>query len=55
VSLATRGYELGENDLPSVLLVRREAIAVQAALLDVQQTHSAVKIELLVTAGRNPQ
>ena len=55
VSLATRGYELGENDLPSVLLVRRESIAVQAALLDAQHTHSAVKIELLVAAGRNPQ
>jgi outer membrane protein, heavy metal efflux system len=54
VSLATRGYELGENDLPSVLLVRREAIAVQAALLEVQHTHAAVKIELLVTAGRDP-
>ena len=55
VSLATRGYELGENDLASVLLVRREAIAVQAALLDAQHTHSAVKIELLVAAGRTPQ
>jgi outer membrane protein, heavy metal efflux system len=55
VTLATRGYELGENDLMSVLMVRREAIAVQAALLDVQHTHSAVKIELLVTAGKNPE
>ena len=55
VSLATRGYELGENDLPSVLLVRREAIAVQAALLEAQHTHAAVKLELLVTAGRNPE
>ena len=55
VSLATRGYELGENDLPSVLLVRREAIAVQAALLEVQHAHAAVKLELLVTAGRKPE
>jgi outer membrane protein, heavy metal efflux system len=55
VSLATRGYELGENDLMSVLLVRREAIAAQAALLDVQHTHAAVKLELLVTAGKDPQ
>jgi cobalt-zinc-cadmium efflux system outer membrane protein len=55
VSLATRGYELGENDLASVLLVRREAIEAQAALLDVQHGHSAVKIELLVTTGRSPR
>lgn len=55
VNLATRGYELGENDLASVLLVRREAIQVQAALLEVQHGHSAVKIELLVMAGRVPR
>jgi outer membrane protein, heavy metal efflux system len=55
VTLATRGYELGENDLPSVLLVRREAIEVQVALLEVQHGHSAVKIELLVMAGRIPR
>ncbi|HKO90346.1 MAG TPA: TolC family protein [Polyangiaceae bacterium] len=55
VSLATRGYELGENDLSSVLLVRREAIEVQAALLEASHTHSAVKIELLVLAGRVPR
>lgn len=55
VSLATRGYELGENDLPSVLLVRREAIAVQAALLEAQHAHATAKIELLVTAGKDPQ
>ena len=55
VNLATRGYELGENDLASVLLVRREAIQVQAALLEVQHGHSAVKIELLVMAGRIPR
>lgn len=55
VNLATRGYELGENDLASVLLVRREAIEVQAALLEVQHGHSAVKIELLVLAGRTPR
>jgi outer membrane protein, heavy metal efflux system len=55
VTLATRGYELGENDLASVLLVRREAIESEAALLEAQHAHAAVKLELLVTAGKVPQ
>ncbi len=55
VTLATRGYELGEHDLGSVLLVRREALEAQLALLEAQYTHAAVKIELLVTSGRIPQ
>ncbi|WP_437736524.1 TolC family protein [Sorangium sp. So ce1335] len=53
-ALAARGYELGENDLPSVLLVRREALETQAALLDAEHAHAAAKIELLVAAGRMP-
>jgi cobalt-zinc-cadmium efflux system outer membrane protein len=55
VTHATRGYELGENDLASVLLVRREAIESEAALLEAEQAHAAAKIELLVTAGKIPQ
>ena len=55
VSLATRGYELGENDLASVLLVRREAIESEQALLDAQHAHATVKIELLIVTGRVPQ
>lgn len=54
-ALAARGYELGENDLPSVLLVRREALETQAALLDAEHAHAAAKIELLVAAGRVPR
>jgi outer membrane protein, heavy metal efflux system len=55
VNLATRGYELGENDLASVLLVRREAIDSQEALLAMQQAHAAAKIELMVVAGELPE
>jgi cobalt-zinc-cadmium efflux system outer membrane protein len=55
VNLATRGYELGENDLASVLLVRREAIEVEETLLETQHAHAIVKIELLILAGRVPQ
>lgn len=55
VDLATRGYELGENDLQSVLLVRREAIEVEAALLETEHAHAVVKIELLTLAGQVPQ
>ncbi|WP_437835341.1 TolC family protein [Sorangium sp. So ce1153] len=55
VALSTRGYELGENDLASVLLVRREALDAQAALLDAEHAHANAKIELLVAAGRAPQ
>lgn len=55
VNLATRGYELGENDLASVLLVRREAIEVEEKLLETQHAHAIVKIELLTLAGRIPQ
>ncbi|WP_437691903.1 TolC family protein [Sorangium sp. So ce176] len=54
-ALAARGYELGENDLPSVLLVRREALETQAALLDAEHAHAAAKLELLVAAGRMPR
>ncbi|WP_437625770.1 TolC family protein [Sorangium sp. So ce1151] len=54
-ALAARGYELGENDLPSVLLVRREALEAQAALLDAEYAHATAKIELLVAAGRVPR
>jgi cobalt-zinc-cadmium efflux system outer membrane protein len=55
VTIATRGYELGENDLASVLLVRREANDALAALLEAELAHANAKIELLVTAGRIPQ
>jgi len=55
VNLATRGYELGENDLASVLLVRREAIEVEEKLLETQHAHAVVKIELFTLAGRIPQ
>ena len=55
VTLATRGYELGENDLASVLLVRREAIESEAALLEAQHAHGVAKIELLVIAGKVPR
>jgi cobalt-zinc-cadmium efflux system outer membrane protein len=52
IGLAARGYELGENDLASVLLVRREAITAQTASLDAQYQHANVKMELLILAGR---
>lgn len=55
VALSVRGYELGENDLASVLLVRREANDTKAALLDAELAHANAKIELLVAAGRSPQ
>jgi cobalt-zinc-cadmium efflux system outer membrane protein len=55
VALATRGYELGENDLASVLLVRREAVDAQTALLEAEHAHANAKIELLVAAGKVPQ
>jgi outer membrane protein, heavy metal efflux system len=55
VNLATRGYELGESDLASVLLVRREALESEAALLDAEYAHATVKVELLVLAGQVPQ
>jgi cobalt-zinc-cadmium efflux system outer membrane protein len=55
VTLATRGYELGENDLASVLLVRREAVEAEAALLEAQHAHASAKIELLVAAGKMPR
>lgn len=52
VGLATRGYELGESDLTSVLLVRREALEAQAALLAAQHGHAVVKLTLLIAAGK---
>jgi outer membrane protein, heavy metal efflux system len=55
INLAVRGYELGENDLASVLLVHREALEAERALVDVEYAHAAAKLELLVAAGRVPQ
>lgn len=55
VDLAARGYELGEGDLTSVLLVRREALDAQSALLEAQLAHANAKIELLIAIGRTPQ
>lgn len=55
IDLASRGYELGEADLASVLLVRREALDARTALLDAQLAHASAKIELLVSIGRMPQ
>lgn len=55
VDLAARGYELGESDLTSVLLVRREALDAQSAVLEAQLAHANAKIELLIATGRTPQ
>ncbi|AUX44177.1 metal ion efflux outer membrane protein [Sorangium cellulosum] len=51
-AISARGYELGEKDLASVLLVRREVIEAEAALLEAEHAHAVAKIELLVAAGR---
>ncbi|AUX38094.1 metal ion efflux outer membrane protein [Sorangium cellulosum] len=51
-AISARGYELGEKDLASVLLVRREVIEAEAALLEAEHAHAAAKIELFVAAGR---
>jgi cobalt-zinc-cadmium efflux system outer membrane protein len=53
--LAARGYELGEGDLASVLLVRREAVAAEAALIEAELALASAKIELLLAAGRMPR
>ncbi len=55
IALATRAYELGEGDLASVLLVHREALEAQRALLDSEYAHAVAKLELLINAGRTPQ
>lgn len=55
VALAARTYELGEGDLQSVLVVRREAVDALTALLDAEHAHANAKIELLVTLGRMPR
>ncbi|NUQ75098.1 MAG: TolC family protein, partial [Polyangiaceae bacterium] len=55
VDLSTRAYELGESDLGTVLLARREALEAQVALLEAEHAHATAKIELLVAAGRIPQ
>jgi cobalt-zinc-cadmium efflux system outer membrane protein len=55
MALATRAYELGEGDLASVLLVHREALDAQRALLDAEHAHASAKLELLVASGRTPK
>jgi cobalt-zinc-cadmium efflux system outer membrane protein len=55
LALATRAYELGEGDLASVLLVQREALEAERAVLEVEYSHAIAKLELLVAAGRTPQ
>jgi cobalt-zinc-cadmium efflux system outer membrane protein len=53
--LSARSYELGEADLAGVLLVRREAVAAAAALVEAELALASAKIELLVAVGRVPQ
>jgi cobalt-zinc-cadmium efflux system outer membrane protein len=53
--ISARSYELGEGDLASVLLVRREAVAAQAALVEAEHALANAKIELLIAAGRVPR
>lgn len=53
VSLSTRAYELGEGDLGSVLLARREAVEAQVALLEAEHAHANAKIAILVLSGRS--
>jgi cobalt-zinc-cadmium efflux system outer membrane protein len=55
VALSLRAYELGETGLSSVLLVQREALEAERALLKVEFSHASAKIELLVAAGRVPK
>ncbi len=55
VALATRTYELGEGDLAGVLLVHREALEAQRALLEAEYAHAVAKLELLVSSGKTPQ
>jgi cobalt-zinc-cadmium efflux system outer membrane protein len=55
VALATRSYELGEGDLASVLLVHREALEAERALLDIEHQHAEAKILLFLASGRIPK
>lgn len=55
VRIAIRSYELGESDLASVLLVHREALEAERALLELEHQHAEAKILLLVAAGRIPR
>jgi cobalt-zinc-cadmium efflux system outer membrane protein len=55
VALATRSYELGEGDLASVLLVHREALEAERALLEIEHQHAQAKILLFLAASRIPR
>ena len=55
VALATRSYELGEGDLASVLLVHREALEAERALLEIEHQHAEAKILLFLAASRIPR
>ncbi|AKT41604.1 TolC family protein [Chondromyces crocatus] len=54
-ALAQRSFELGESDTYSALLVRREALDAQLALLQAEHAHANAKIELFVLSGRVPR
>ncbi len=54
MALATRAYELGEGDLASVLLVHREALEAERALLETEHAHAVARLELLVAVGSTP-
>jgi cobalt-zinc-cadmium efflux system outer membrane protein len=55
VALAARSYELGESDLASVLLVHREALEAEQALLEIEHQHAEAKILLFLAAGQVPR
>jgi cobalt-zinc-cadmium efflux system outer membrane protein len=50
-TLATRGFELGQRDLLSTLLVVREALTLQRAVLEARVRVARVRLDLQLAAG----
>lgn len=52
VARAQRSFAAGESDLPTLLLVRREALETELGVIDAELSHALAKVDLLLAQGR---
>ncbi len=52
VARAQRAYAAGESDLPTLLLIRREALETELGVVDAELGHALAKLDLLLAQGR---
>lgn len=52
VARAQRAYAAGESDLPTLLIVRREALETELGVIDAELSHALATLDLLLAQGK---